>query len=83
MSWTLVRAKSRATRGRLGCAWVSTIEQNPARQKAAPFDAGVQRMWLDRASGKNLDACPELGGMLDHARDGDEPVVTSRDRIER
>ncbi|WP_116115782.1 recombinase family protein [Austwickia chelonae] len=68
---------------RVGYARISTIDQNPDRQVAALKAEGIERVWIDRASGKNLGGCPELAALLGWVREGDEVVVASLDRLGR
>ena len=66
----------------LGYARVSTLEQDEALQLDALQSAGVDRMFVDKASGK-LEARPALDDLLAHARPGDTVVVWRLDRLGR
>lgn len=67
---------------RIGYARVSTTGQNLEAQIAALNAAGVERVYEDRASGKDRNR-PELRKLLDYAREGDEIVVARLDRFTR
>ena len=67
---------------RIGYARVSTREQNEARQIEAFKDLGLDKWYLDKASGKNTDR-PNLKEMLSYIREGDTVVVESISRIAR
>lgn len=65
---------------KIGYTRVSTWEQNTARQLVGiPLD----RVFEEKASGKNVDARPVLQEMLGFIRDGDELFVHSMDRLAR
>lgn len=66
----------------IGYVRVSTAEQNSARQEVLMQQLGVQRMYIDRASGKNTDR-PQLQKMLSFVRQGDTVVVESISRFAR
>ena len=67
---------------RFGYARVSTIEQNEDLQQDALRDAGCERVFVDKASGK-LEHRPGLDQMLEHVRAGDTVVVWRLDRLGR
>ena len=74
-------------RGRLenmkvGYVRVSTTEQNTARQEKIMEDLGVEKIFVDKLSGKNTQR-PELKKMLDFVRVGDTVVVESYSRLAR
>lgn len=66
----------------IGYVRVSTAEQNSARQEVLMQQLGAQRMYIDRASGKNTDR-PQLQKMLSFVRQGDTVVVESISRFAR
>ncbi|MDE3314218.1 recombinase family protein, partial [Lacticaseibacillus paracasei] len=66
----------------MGYARVSTRDQNLARQIEQLHDAGVNKIFQEKLSGKNADR-PQLKAMLDYIRDDDEVVVLSLDRLGR
>ena len=59
---------------RVGYARVSTAEQNTARQEVLLESLAVERVFLDKCSGKNTDR-PALKEMLAFVREGDVLVV--------
>lgn len=66
----------------IGYARVSTKGQNLDRQIAALRDAGCQRTFSDKKSGKNAER-EELQKALDYLRPGDTLIVPSLDRLGR
>ena len=67
---------------RIGYMRVSSVDQNPDRQREQLAQAAVERTFLDQASGKSTQR-PELDALLAFAREGDTLVVTSMDRLAR
>lgn len=67
---------------RIGYARVSTKEQNESRQIEIFQSNGIERIYLDKQSGKNCDR-PQLAEMLSFVRDGDIVVVESISRLAR
>lgn len=67
---------------RVGYARVSSTDQNPDRQRAQLELSGVDKLYIDYASGKDL-VRPHLQELLDWVREGDTIVVTSFDRMAR
>ncbi|MEA4928358.1 MAG: recombinase family protein [Candidatus Limiplasma sp.] len=67
---------------RVGYARVSTKEQNEARQIQAFKEQGIEKVFLDKQSGKSADR-PELKAMLAFVRHGDVVVVESISRAAR
>lgn len=67
---------------RIGYIRVSSADQNLARQEETlkPYD--LDRVFSDKASGKNLER-PEFQRMIDFVREGDELYVCSMDRMAR
>ena len=61
---------------------VSTEEQNTARQEEAMKRFDVERIFLEKISGKNTDR-PQLKAMLDYVREGDTLIVESYSRLAR
>lgn len=61
---------------------VSTEEQNTARQEEAMKALGVERVYIEKISGKNTDR-PQLKAMLDFIREGDTVIVESYSRLAR
>src|SRR5680860_1645278 len=67
---------------KIGYVRVSTAEQNTARQEVLMADLGVDKIYLDKASGKDTSR-PELQTMLQYAREGDTVIVESISRFAR
>ena len=67
---------------RIGYVRVSTSEQKTERQETSLQDLGVERIFIDKASGKTADR-PALKKMMDYIRDGDIVVVESISRFAR
>ena len=67
---------------RVGYCRVSTAEQNTARQVVLLESLAVDRVFLDKCSGKNTDR-PALKEMLAFVREGDIVVVESISRLAR
>ena len=61
---------------------VSTEEQNDARQREAMASHGIDRYFIDHASGKNMDR-PQLQEMLKYIREGDTVYVSEFARLGR
>jgi DNA invertase Pin-like site-specific DNA recombinase len=66
----------------LGYVRVSTIEQNEARQIEALKARNVERIYIDKQSGKDTNR-PKLNEMLEFAREGDTVITESISRIAR
>ena len=67
---------------KIGYVRVSTQEQNTIRQEVLMRNLGVDRLYIDRASGKNADR-PELRKLLAYVRQGDTVIVESISRFAR
>lgn len=67
---------------KIGYVRVSTEEQNEARQVEALEKLGVEKIYIEKKSGKNLDR-PVLQEMLDYIREGDTVYVHDLSRISR
>lgn len=67
---------------KIGYVRVSTEEQNTIRQEVLMQELGVDKMFIDRASGKNTDR-EELQKMLQFVREGDTVIVESYSRMTR
>ena len=61
---------------------VSTAEQNEARQREALAVQGIDKWFIEKASGKNTDR-PEFQKMLDWVREGDTIYIHDLSRIAR
>lgn len=67
---------------KIGYIRVSTNEQNTARQEEIMKTLGVDKVYIDRMSGKNTDR-PALQKMMDYVREGDTVIVESISRFAR
>lgn len=65
---------------KIGYTRVSTLDQKTARQLVG---ITLDRVFEEKASGRNVDGRPVLKEMLDYIRDGDELYVHSMDRLAR
>lgn len=61
---------------------VSTEEQNTARQEELMKSQSVEKIFLEKVSGKNTDR-PQLKAMLDYVREGDCIITESYSRLAR
>lgn len=61
---------------------VSTIEQNEARQLEQAKEVGAEKIYTDKASGRNQER-KALKEMLDYVREGDTVIVSDISRIAR
>lgn len=66
----------------IGYVRISTAEQNEARQVIALQERKVDKMFVDKASGKNTDR-KGLKEMLEYVREGDTVITESISRIAR
>lgn len=67
---------------RIGYVRVSSLDQNPDRQIEDLKAQQVEKIFMDKISGKNTDR-PELQKMLSFIREGDILIVHSLDRLAR
>lgn len=67
---------------RVGYVRVSTQEQNTARQEVIMKELNVEKLFIDKCSGKNTNR-PQLKIMLDFIREGDTVVIESLSRLGR
>ena len=67
---------------KIGYIRVSTLEQNTARQEVIMQDLHVEKVFIDKISGKNTDR-PNLKEMMNFVRNGDTVVVESISRFAR
>lgn len=67
---------------KIGYARVSTVEQNEARQMEALREEGVDKIYMDKKSGKDFNR-PEYQKMIASLKKGDVLVVHSIDRLGR
>lgn len=61
---------------------VSTIEQNEARQLEALKNKNIDKLFIEKVSGKDMNR-PKLKEMLDFVRDGDTIYIHDFSRIAR
>lgn len=67
---------------KVGYVRVSTTEQNTARQEVLMQELGVEKIFIDKMSGKNTER-PQFKAMMDFVREGDVLVVESYSRLSR
>lgn len=67
---------------KIGYIRVSTTTQNTARQQVAMEDIGLDKIFEEKISGKNMDR-PQLQQMLEFVRDGDVVYIESISRLGR
>ena len=67
---------------RIGYIRVSSAEQNTARQEVLMEELGVDEVYIDRTSGKDINR-PELQKMMEYVRRGDTVIVESISRFAR
>lgn len=67
---------------KIGYVRVSDVSQNPARQEVIMQRLGVDKLFLDKVSGKNT-ARKQLKELLDFIREGDIVIVESISRFAR
>ena len=67
---------------KIGYIRVSTAEQNEARQEVLMKELGVEQIYIDKQTGKNMDR-PELKKMMAFVREGDTVIVESISRFAR
>ena len=72
----------RGKKMRIGYVRVSTEEQNTARQEALMESLGVEKVYIDKASGKNAERAA-LKSMMEYVREGDVVVVSEISRFAR
>ena len=66
----------------IGYIRVSTVEQNIARQEVLMKELDVEKLFIDKMSGKNTNRI-QLKEMMNFARSGDVVVVESISRFTR
>lgn len=67
---------------KIGYIRCSTVEQNEARQMKMMEEQGIEKLFIDKASGKNTDR-KDFREMMEFVRAGDMVVVESISRIAR
>lgn len=68
---------------KIGYVRVSTEEQNTARQEVLMERLGVEKVYIDKASGKDTKNRPQLNEMMAFVREGDVVIVESISRFAR
>lgn len=67
---------------KIGYVRVSTLEQNTARQEVIMQKLDVEKIFIDKVSGKNVER-PMLKEMMNFVRNGDTVIVESISRFAR
>jgi DNA invertase Pin-like site-specific DNA recombinase len=67
---------------KVGYVRVSTTEQNTARQESLMESLGVEKIYIEKVSGKNKKR-PQLQEMMSFVREGDTLIVESISRFAR
>lgn len=67
---------------KIGYVRCSSKDQNPERQEVLMGEWGVEKIFIDMCSGKDMNR-PQLKAMLDFMREGDMVVVESFSRLAR
>lgn len=67
---------------KIGYVRVSTVEQNEARQIKALEEVGIDKIFMDKQSGKNFDR-PNYKAMIESLSEGDTLIIHSIDRLGR
>ncbi len=67
---------------KVGYIRISTRDQNEARQEVLMQQLGVEKVYLDKMSGKSKDR-PQLKEMMQFVREGDVVIVESISRFAR
>lgn len=67
---------------KVGYIRVSTTEQNTARQEVLMNELGVEKVYIEKISGKSKDR-PQLQEMMSFVREGDTVIVESISRFAR
>lgn len=67
---------------KIGYVRVSTVDQNEARQIKALEEVGIDKIFIDKQSGKNFDR-PNYKAMMESFSEGDTLIIHSIDRLGR
>ncbi len=68
---------------KVGYVRVSTEDQNTIRQEILMEQLGVERVYIEKASGKSRAGRPQLEAMMNFVREGDVVIVESISRFAR
>ena len=77
-----IERKGECIISKIGYIRVSTAEQETARQEKLIQELGVDKIFMEKVSGKNTER-PELRKMLEYLREGDTLYVESISRLSR
>ena len=80
--YATIKSERRNAKMKVGYIRVSTKEQNTIRQEVIMNNLGVEKVFIEKISGKNLNR-PELKNLLAFVREGDEVIVESYSRLAR
>lgn len=67
---------------RVGYIRVSTVEQNESRQKVLMEEKGIDKLFIDKCSGKDTNR-PKLKELMEFVREGDTVYIESFSRLAR
>lgn len=67
----------------IGYARVSSADQSLDLQRNALTEAGIDKLFEEKRSGRSADDRPELQAAIEFAREGDTIIVTKLDRLAR
>lgn len=62
---------------------VSSVDQNTSRQEEMFKDLRIEKLYIEKVSGKSIKDRPELIKMMDYVREGDTVIVESISRFGR
>jgi DNA invertase Pin-like site-specific DNA recombinase len=68
---------------KVGYVRASTEDQNTIRQEKIMTELGVEKIYIEKVSGKSREGRPELEAMMNFVREGDVVVVESISRFAR
>ena len=68
---------------KVGYVRVSTVDQNESRQLVKMKEANVEKLYIEKVSGKDIEGRPEFKSMLEFVRDGDTIYVHDFSRLAR
>ena len=67
---------------KVGYIRVSTVEQNESRQKFLMEEKGIDKLFIDKCSGKDMNR-PKLKELIEFVREGDTVYIESFSRLAR
>ncbi|MGL5582936.1 MAG: recombinase family protein [Cetobacterium sp.] len=68
---------------KVGYVRVSTIDQNESRQMKRMKEMGIEKIYLEKSSAKDIEGRPELKNLLEFVREGDTIYVHDFSRLAR